>query len=89
MLKFLLTYCCQWACLANQCVALFREGNYEEAHNRFCSDEIESIEPQGAPLEYAKGREAIAGKGKGWQAMWEEMHSNEVSDPVVVSFHVP
>lgn len=89
MLKFLLTYCCQWACLANQCVALFREGNYEEAHNRFCSDEIESIEPQGAPLEYAKGREAIAEKGKGWQAMWEEMHSNEVSDPVVVSFHVP
>jgi len=69
--------------VANHCIALFRKGDFQAAHDQFYADDIVSIEPTGARLEIVQGRDAIAKKGQEWQAMLEKVHSSEVSDPLV------
>lgn len=69
--------------VADQVIAIFRTGNYAEAHDKFYADSIVSIEAEGSPYPVAKGRAAIAEKGKKYQESVDVFHSNEVSDPLV------
>ena len=69
--------------VANEVTKLCREGKWEEIYERFFATDIKSIEPEGSPLGSVVGLEAIMEKGKQWEAMIEEFHSSEISDPIV------
>ncbi len=69
--------------VANQLVNLCRQGLYDKAQADLYDVNAVSIEPKGAPMERAEGMDAIQQKGKAWAEMVEEMHSAEVSDPLV------
>lgn len=65
-------------------MVLCRQGKYEQVYQELFSPEIESIEPEGGPWDSkVKGLEALAKKGQMWQEMVEEIHSTEISDPIV------
>ncbi|HEX9782330.1 MAG TPA: SnoaL-like domain-containing protein [Opitutaceae bacterium] len=71
--------------VAERLVALCRQGKYEEAQRELYADDAISIEPEATPAfeKETKGRSAIIEKGEKFTAMVEEMHSSEVSDPIV------
>lgn len=70
--------------VANRLVQLCREGKYQECINELYSPEIVSIEPEGGPWDTrVQGFDALAQKGKEWEAMVETFHSGEISDPIV------
>ncbi|MEQ9405740.1 MAG: nuclear transport factor 2 family protein [Cyclobacteriaceae bacterium] len=69
--------------IANRLVELCREGKWEEVFQELYSPDIMSIEPEGAAWGTVKGMEEIAKKGEKWQAMIEEVHGMEISDPLV------
>lgn len=69
--------------VANRLASLCRTGQYEVAHQELYSQDAVSIEPAGTPNELTKGLAGIREKGKQWAAMVEEMHSAQVSEPVV------
>ena len=61
----------------------FDKGKWEECIQKFYSPTIISREPEGGMWGEVQGLDAIAQKGKDWEAMVEEFHSSEISDPVV------
>ncbi len=69
--------------IANELVKLCREGNFQKIFEELYSTDVKSIEPEGAPWGTAQGMEALQQKGKQWEEMVEEVHSSEVSDPIV------
>lgn len=69
--------------VANRLVELCRKAEYETAYKELYSNDIVSIEPDGAPSGRVEGMEAIAAKGKMFQEMTEEFYGIEVSDPIV------
>ena len=69
--------------VADKLVAYCRNMQFEEAMKELYSPEIVSVEPAGSPAPLCEGIEAVAAKGQQFAEMTEEMHSNEVSDPVV------
>ncbi len=73
--------------VANRLVELCRQGNYEQAQNELYCENACSIEPKGAPNERVEGIEAIRQKGKQWEASVEQVHSAEVSEPIVAGNH--
>ncbi|MGC4035637.1 MAG: nuclear transport factor 2 family protein [Chitinophagaceae bacterium] len=74
--------------IANRLVEYCRVGNYTAAQEELFSEDAESIEPEHMPgLQTVKGRDAIVEKGKQFQSMVEEIHSNTVSDAVVAGNH--
>ncbi|MBX2844799.1 MAG: ester cyclase [Saprospiraceae bacterium] len=73
--------------VANRLVELCRAGDFETCYRELYSPEIESIEPDGAALPYAKGFEAIQAKGEKWQAGIVEMHGAEIGDPICAADH--
>lgn len=73
--------------VADKLVALCREGRFTEAIDEFYADNIVSFEPKGAPMEHTEGKEAVKGKTEYWYSTVEEVHSGEISDPVVAGSH--
>ncbi len=69
--------------VANQLVQYCRTGQYEKAQAELYSENAVSIEPKGAQVELTEGIEGIKAKGEQWAAMVEEIHSVQVSDPIV------
>ena len=69
--------------IANRLVELCRVGNYEQAAKELFSPNIMSVEPEGVPNRIATGFEAIAEKGKKFQAMIESVNSSVVTDAIV------
>lgn len=69
--------------VANRLVMLCRQGQIEQAQHELYADDAISIEPETAPMREAKGKEAIAEKGKMFQSMVEEFHGSEISEPIV------
>lgn len=68
--------------VADRLVALNREMDHMTAYAELYVEEPTSVENWGEREEYV-GREAIKAKGEQWEAMVEEMHSVEVSEPLV------
>jgi hypothetical protein len=69
--------------VANEFVAMCKEGKWEECIKKFYSPEIKSIEPEGGAWGTVQGLEAIAKKAEEWHGMVDEFHDSEISDPIV------
>jgi hypothetical protein len=71
--------------VANKLVALCRTGKNMDAVHELYADNVLSIEPKGSRMERAEGKDAIIAKELSFFEMVEEVHSNEVSEPVVAA----
>ncbi len=69
--------------VATAFTSLLKEGKYDEAQQEFFSDDIVSVEPEGAPERVQKGMKAILEKNRKFYEIVEKIHDNEVSDPLV------
>lgn len=69
--------------VATAFIKFLKEGKYDEAQKEFFTDDIVSIEPEGAPERIQKGMKAILDKSVRFYDMVETIHTNEVSDPLV------
>ena len=70
--------------VADRLVALCREGKNIDAINELYDDNIVSHEVKGSPMELTEGKDAVRGKSEYWHSTVEEIHSGEVSDPIVI-----
>lgn len=68
--------------VANRLVELLKIGDYPTIYSELFSPDVVNVEPKGTPWEPVQGLEAIAKKGKDFDAMLEAIHSSEVSDPL-------
>ncbi|MDH3649900.1 MAG: nuclear transport factor 2 family protein [Saprospiraceae bacterium] len=73
--------------VADKLVQLCRTGQYQEAQSSLYGPSAVSIEPEGSPWGQVEGLEAIQAKAQQWGEMVEEVHSAQVSDPVVSGSH--
>lgn len=76
--------------IANRLVELCRKGDYTRAQQELYSEDATSNEPENSPTPGPKvvvGKDAIIAKGKQFQDMVEEVHTNSVSDPVIAGNH--
>jgi hypothetical protein len=71
--------------IAARLVVLCRQQQYETAQRELFSQEAVSIEPYATPEfeKETKGLEAIVTKGHKFEAMVEEMHQLQVSEPLI------
>lgn len=69
--------------IANRLVELCRQGQFETAITELYGNDIVSVEPEGAPVKEVSGIAAVIEKGQNFNAMVEEFHGMEVSDPVI------
>lgn len=69
--------------VANRLVELCREGKYLQAIDELYSNDIVSVEPEGAPNVNTQGIEAVRQKTINFEEMVESVQSSEVSDPTV------
>ena len=69
--------------IAERLVDLCRKGQILEAQEELFADNAVSIEPDYSPLKSAKGKAAIAEKGRNFAAIIEERHGGSFSDPIV------
>jgi hypothetical protein len=71
--------------IAEQLVALCREGKFETAHKDLFATDAISIEPYATPAfpKETKGLRALLEKGDQFTAMIEQVHAISVSDPLV------
>ena len=69
--------------VANKLVELCRKGAYEQAVKELYAPNIVSVEPEGVPNRMVSGLEAIAEKGKNFEAKIESFNSSVITDPIV------
>lgn len=69
--------------VADNLVAYCRNGQFEEAMKELYAPNIVSIEPEGSPAPKLEGIEAVIQKSIQFAENVEEMHGNEVSEPIV------
>ena len=73
--------------IANRLVELCRAGQFETAQKELFATDIVSIEPFASPAfeKETHGLNAIFEKGHKFNSMVEEMHSTDITDPLVVA----
>jgi hypothetical protein len=69
--------------VAGKLVQYCREGRNIDAINELYADNIVSKEPKGSNFELVEGKEDVLAKNQQWYDMVEEVHSAEISDPIV------
>ncbi len=71
--------------IANRLVSFCREAKWEAAQRELYADDAVSIEPEASPAfeKTTRGLPAIIEKGHKFSEMIEQIHSHEVSDPIV------
>jgi hypothetical protein len=70
--------------VANRLVQLCREGKNVDAINELYDDDIVSYEPEGSPMAgKTEGRQAVLDSTNRWYDSVQELHSSQVSDPIV------
>jgi hypothetical protein len=71
--------------IAEQLVALCRQGKFETAHIELFATDAINIEPYGTPAfpKETNGLNALIEKGQKFTAMIEQVHSISVSDPLM------
>lgn len=71
--------------IADRLIELCNKGDFETAQKELYADDAVSIEPQARPgmEKETKGLEAIIQKGKIFMSMVQEVHSSEISAPIV------
>ena len=73
--------------VANQLVSFCREGKHMQAIQDLYADAITSREMPGTPNEMISGKEAVTQKTVDFFSSVEEIHGNEVSDPMIAGNH--
>ncbi|MEO8146335.1 MAG: nuclear transport factor 2 family protein [Bacteroidia bacterium] len=73
--------------VAGKLVQLCRQGKNMDAINELYADHVISIEPKGSHAERTEGKAAVIGKNQQWFDMVEQVHSSEISEPVVTGNH--
>ncbi|MDB4926043.1 nuclear transport factor 2 family protein [Mucilaginibacter sp.] len=73
--------------VANKLVQYCREGKNVDAINELYADNIVSKEMEGAPRNVTKGKADVLAKTVEWYSSVEEIHSGEISDPLVAGSH--
>ncbi|MFC7473876.1 SnoaL-like domain-containing protein [Dankookia sp. GCM10030260] len=68
--------------IAEAFAALCKAGKFEEAGERFWSDDVVSIEPMAGEMAVLRGKAAVRGKGDWWYAN-HDIHSAEAHGPYV------
>ncbi|TWO72616.1 ester cyclase [Caenimonas sedimenti] len=68
--------------LAHEFTKLCQDGQFDEAGNRFWSEQVVSLEPMEGEMARAQGRKALEGKGQWWYAN-HEIHSTSTEGPYV------
>jgi hypothetical protein len=73
--------------IASRLVERCRQGDFATAQNELFANDAISIEPYGSPEfeKETKGLEAIRRKGEKWDAMVQEVHQLQVSEPLVTA----
>ncbi|MBC8047170.1 MAG: nuclear transport factor 2 family protein [Fimbriimonadaceae bacterium] len=69
--------------IADRLVELCRKGQIMEAQEELFADNVLSAEPDHSMLKSAKGKDAVAEKGKNFASMIEERHGGSFSDPII------
>ena len=71
--------------IAEQLVALCRQGKFETAQKELYASDVISIEPYATPTfaKETKGLNALLEKGQKFTGMIEQVHAISVSDPLV------
>ena len=69
--------------VANRLIELCQSGHWDKAQNELYAEDCVSIELPGSPNEVTKGLDNIKAKGKQWDEMVEEVHSNTIEGPLV------
>jgi hypothetical protein len=70
--------------VANRLVQLCREGKNVDAIHELYDENIVSIEPEGSPMGgKTVGRDAVLASTNQWFSSVEELHSAQISDPIV------
>jgi len=72
--------------IAQDYVAMCRDGKEKELHEKHYSPTITSIEMPGGEFERCEGFEEIAKKGAWWEENFE-VHSVETSEPMIADNH--
>lgn len=74
--------------VANRLVELCREGKNMQVIEELYADNVVSKEMSGMPGDVVtEGIKAVAQKSEDWYESLEELHSGEISDPVVAGNH--
>lgn len=73
--------------VANKLVQYCREGKNVDAINELYADNIVSKEMEGAPRNVTTGKADVLAKTVEWHNSVEEIHSGEISDPLVAGNH--
>ncbi|MGM9478287.1 SnoaL-like domain-containing protein [Pedobacter sp. GSP4] len=73
--------------VAEKLVQLCRENKHEQAIDELYSDDVVSREPKGSPMEFTEGKAAVKGKTVQWEESVAEIHSSELSEPIVADNH--
>lgn len=69
--------------VADKLIGYCRQGQFDKAIQELYGLNIESIEPDGAPMKEVRGLEAVKQKTEQFNNMVEEFHGMAVSDPLV------
>ena len=69
--------------VADRLVALCREGNWAQAQDELYHPNIISREPKETGGEVTQGLEGIQKKNETWDEMAQEVHNQEISDPMI------
>ncbi len=72
---------------ADELVKMCRAGNFTKAYDELFAENAEAIEPEGLPDNRVKGLDNLREKSKGFAESVQEMHSMEVSNPIVAGQH--
>jgi len=74
--------------IANKLVEACRTGKSHEMQTELYSENAVSWEQEGGNFDVkTEGLAGIRKKGEQWQSMVEEIHSSEISDPIVAGNH--
>ena len=73
--------------IANRLVTLCRENKYVQAIEELYAKDIESKEPEGGNAEVTNGIEKVKEKTERFEGSIQEIHSAEISDPIVALDH--
>ncbi|MBP7566471.1 MAG: nuclear transport factor 2 family protein [Burkholderiaceae bacterium] len=68
--------------IAQEFVALCKQGRFDEAGRRFWSEDVVSLEPMEGAMREARGRAAVAQKGEWWSAN-HDVHGVSTEGPWV------
>ncbi|MBL6448537.1 nuclear transport factor 2 family protein [Fulvivirga sp. 29W222] len=69
--------------VANRLVDLCRKGQFDTAEHELYADNILSLEPDNTPGQRVEGIKGKLEKSKHFNEMTEEIHSMEISDPII------